>query len=100
LVTGGIQAGQDWFAGLTATITDPNALGDANFGIEMVNASTGADDVSTQGTALNNNSGNWRFDNVSIAAEAAPEPGTWALLLGSLALLALIVHARRKSVRL
>ena len=71
-------AGQDWFTGLTATITNPAALNDANFGIEMVNASTGADDINTQGTALNNTSGNWRFDNVSISD--APEPGTWALL--------------------
>jgi hypothetical protein len=77
LLNNGSLAGQDWFKGLTATITDPNALNDANFAIELVNASTGADCVSTQGTALNNNSGNWRFDNVSI--QAVPEPGSWML---------------------
>jgi hypothetical protein len=99
-LTGGTKAGQDWFTGLTATITNPNALGNANFGIELVNASTGADDISTTGSALNNSSGNWRFDNVSIAAVAAPEPGTWALLLGSAALLVAVVHAHRKSCRL
>lgn len=71
------KAGQDWFTGLTATITNPAALGDAGFGIEMVNASTGVDDISTQGTALNNTSGNWRFDNVTVAA--VPEPSAWAL---------------------
>jgi hypothetical protein len=73
----GSKAGQDWFQGLTATITDPNAINDPNFGIELVNASTGASDVSTQGTALNNSSGNWRFDNISIAA--VPEPSSWLL---------------------
>ncbi len=65
-VTGG--AGQDWFTGLTATITDPNAANHPNFVIRMVNASTGADDISAKGTPLNNNSGNWRFDNVLTAA--------------------------------
>lgn len=75
--------GQDWFTGLTATINDPNAVNDPNFGIEMVNASTGADNLSTQGTPLNNTSGNWRFDNVTISGTAlvpsVPEPATFAL---------------------
>jgi hypothetical protein len=95
ILTGGSSAGQDWFTGLTATITDPNAANDPNFAIEMVNASTGADDVSTQGTALNNNSGNWRFDNVVISgALAVPEPSTFALIgCGFAALMGL----RRKS---
>ena len=70
------DGGQDWFTDLTATITNPNAANDPDFAIEMVNASTGADCVSTAGTALNNTSGNWRFDNVSITA--APEPSTLA----------------------
>ena len=78
LLTGGSAAGQDWFSGLTATITDPLAANNPEFGIELVNASTGADDISTQGTALNNNSGNWRFDKVDIMA--APEPSSLALL--------------------
>ena len=73
-------AGQDWFTGLTATISDPSAANNANFAIRIVNASTGPDDVSTQGTALNNNSGNWRFDNVAITGLAVPEPSTWALV--------------------
>ena len=33
--------GQDWFPGLMATINDPAAAGNPNFGIRMVNASTG-----------------------------------------------------------
>ncbi|HXD00513.1 MAG TPA: PEP-CTERM sorting domain-containing protein [Verrucomicrobiae bacterium] len=89
VLVNGSPAGQDWFTGLTATITDPNAANDPKFAIEMVNASTGADNVSTAGTALNNNSGNWRFDNVVISGvTAAPEPSTFALAGCGLALLA------------
>ena len=80
LLANGSKAGQDWFTGLTATINDPAAANDPNFAIELVNASTGTDDVSTQGTALNNNSGNWRFDNVSISGTVVPEPSVLALL--------------------
>src|SRR5580704_12467319 len=61
------SGGQNWFPGLTATISDPNAANNPNFAIEMVNAATGADDISAAGTALNNTSGNWRFDNVTIS---------------------------------
>lgn len=93
ILTGGSKAGQDWFTGLTATINDPNAANDANFAIELVNASAGADCINTQGTALNNSSGNWRFDNISI--QATPEPTTLALAgLGGLA--ALVAVRRRK----
>jgi hypothetical protein len=91
LLNNGPLAGQDWFTGLTVSISDPNAANDPNFAIEFVNASTGADNVSTQGTALNNNSGNWRFDNVAISGiSAVPEPGSIALAgLGLTSLLAL-----------
>jgi len=67
-ITGG--AGQDWFTGLTAAINDPNAANNPKFAVEIVNASTGADDISASGTALNNNSGNWRFDNVTISGQS------------------------------
>jgi len=67
-ITGG--AGQDWFPGLTATISDPTAANNPKFAIEMVNASTGADCISASGTPLNNSSGNWRFDNVVIAGQS------------------------------
>ena len=61
--------GQDWFTGLTGTITNARrALNDPNFAIGMLNASTGADCINTGGTALNNTSGNWRFDNITITA--------------------------------
>jgi hypothetical protein len=64
-------SGQNWFPGLTATITDPAAANNPNFAIELVNASTGADCVNTAGAALNNSSGNWRFDNVTISGTGA-----------------------------
>ncbi len=63
-ITGG---GQGWFTGLTAVISDPLAANNPKFAIQMVNASTGADCLSASGGALNNTSGNWRFDNVIIS---------------------------------
>ncbi|MGO9446680.1 MAG: PEP-CTERM sorting domain-containing protein [Thiobacillaceae bacterium] len=99
LLTNGSKAGQDWFQGLTATISDSAAANDPNFGIRLVNASTGADDVSTQGTALNNSSGNWRFDNVMISGVAAvPEPETYAMMLSGLGLVGFIARRRKKQV--
>jgi len=97
LLNNGSMAGQDWFTGLTATINDPAAANNPNFAIEMVNASTGADDVSTAGTALNNNSGNWRFDNISISgtAVAVPEPSTW--VLAAFGAIGLALSVRRRS---
>ena len=68
------------------------AANDPNFAVELVNASTGADDISTTGKALNNTSGNWRFDEVSI--NAVPEPGPCALVGLSLAGLALLAYRR------
>jgi phosphatidylinositol-3-phosphatase len=69
-------SGQNWSPNLTATITDPNAANDPNFAIELVNASTGTDCVNTAGKALNNTSGNWRFDNVTISGTAQPAAPT------------------------
>ena len=85
LLNNGTPAGQNWFTGLTATITDPLAANNAKFAIELVNASTGADNVSAAGTALNNSSGNWRFDNVSISGTPVPEPSSVVLAAFGLA---------------
>jgi hypothetical protein len=66
--------GQEWFTNLTATISDPLAANNPNFGIRLVNASTGASCVNSKGAALNNSSGNWRFDNINIAGASLPKP--------------------------
>jgi hypothetical protein len=60
------SGGQDWFTNLTATITDIEVNNNSLFAIRLVNASTGASCISSQGTPLNNSSGNWRFDNIVI----------------------------------
>ena len=87
--------GQNWFTGLTATISDENAANNANFGFRLVNASTGVDCVSSTNGALGN-SGNWRFDNVTVrgTAMAVPEPAAYALF--GLGALAIILISRRK----
>jgi hypothetical protein len=74
------------------------ANNDANFGVEIVNASTGADCVNLAGAALNNSSGNWRYDNIDIAGTptAVPEPADLPLVgLG----LAVLTGLRRKLTR-
>lgn len=77
------------FSGIAGAANNPN------FAVEFVNASTGADNISTKGTALNNTSGNWRFDEVTISG-AAPEPGSFALAgLGAVGL-ALLIRRRVK----
>jgi hypothetical protein len=48
----------------------PGAGQNANFGIRIVNASTGADCVNITGAALNNSSGNLRFGNIIISGTA------------------------------
>ena len=80
-----------WNNQITATFGAAAAL-DPNFAFEIVNASTGTDDVNVSGAALNNNSGNWRYDNVLLSGTAVttPEPSTWALVgFGVMALLAM-----------
>jgi len=94
LLTNGSLAGQDWFQGLTATISDPLAANNPNFAIEMVNASTGVDNVSTAGTALNNTSGNWRFDRVSVIGVATPEPAS--ILMAAMGLVGLTFFGWRR----
>jgi uncharacterized protein (TIGR03437 family) len=66
--TGG--TGQSWSPGMTATISDPAAANNPKFAIQMVNAATGVDCINVLGTALNNSSGNWRFDNVTISGQS------------------------------
>jgi len=87
--------GQNWFPGLTATIDDPAAANNPKFAIEMVNAATDGDNVSMKGTALNNNSGNWRFDNIAISGTAVPEPCSIVLAGIALTWLSVCVARRR-----
>jgi len=83
-----------WDNGITASLSGVSS--DPNFAVEIVNASTGADDVNVGGNALNNSSGNWRYDNVDISGTSVvPEPGT--LAMGGLGgLVALMTFRRRK----
>lgn len=72
------QSGGGWYNDITADLTGvAGANNDPNFAIEIVNASTGTDDINQTGGIYNNSSGNWRFDNVEISA--VPEPGSLAL---------------------
>ncbi len=89
---------------------DFNALGltgvdnNANFGVRLVSAfdpSFGAGTTYTAATltgglpvAYNNNSGNWRFDNISITS-AVPETGSLMMLALGLPLLALALRRKR-----
>jgi len=88
--------GTGWNNQITATIPAA-ANNDPNFAIEIVNASTGADDVNTSGAALNNSSGNWRFDNVVISGTAVPEPTAGIAMLGGLGVLLGFGKMRRAS---
>lgn len=70
-----------WYNDITADLSGvAGADNNANFGIEIVNASTSTDDINQSGTVYNNSSGNWRFDNVDITGTAVPEPSTYALI--------------------
>jgi hypothetical protein len=58
--------GQAFYTNITATF--PGVTGTTNFGVRIVNATTGTSDLNAAGAAYNNNSGNWRFDNIAIVA--------------------------------
>jgi len=92
-----------WFQGVTVNLSNISAVNnDANFGVRIVNASTGADDYAlkeggsnnTTPELLNNTSGNWRFDNAEI--ESVPEASTYVMVLGSLGILAFFFRQRAR----
>jgi len=73
----------------------PGVSNNPNFGIRMVSLPdpTKGIYIDTTGTALNNNSGNWRFDMVTVSGTAVPEPATASLAV--LAGAGLIARRRR-----
>jgi hypothetical protein len=86
--------GSGWNNLITASL--PSAAdNDPNIAMEIVNASTGADCVNTSGASLNNSSGNWRFDNITVSGTPVPEPASASLL--GLAGLALLNRRRSKA---
>jgi hypothetical protein len=71
-----------WYNGLTVNLSGITAANnDSGLEFEIVNAATGSADVAEKSNgALNNTSGNWRFDDVIVSGiAAAPEPRSWAL---------------------
>ena len=97
-VMGGyLKAGSSttYMNGITANLSGiAGAANDPDFAIRLVNAATGADDTNVAGAALNNTSGNWRFDEVTITG--VPEPGTDVLAFLGLAGVSLLAYRRRK----
>ena len=90
-----VQLGSGWNNQIESAVLPAAVNGDAAFGIRIVNASTGADDVNVSGAALNNTSGNWRVDNVVISGiVATPEPST--LALGGLGAAAIALFRRNQ----
>jgi hypothetical protein len=72
-----------WYNDITADLSSvAGADNNANFGFEIVNASTSTDDINQTGAVYNNSSGNWRYDNVVVTGDvsAVPEPSTYALI--------------------
>jgi PEP-CTERM motif len=77
-----LSSAQGFNNGITVNLSGVSgANNDPNFGIEVVNASTGVDDIALGGSAYNNSSGNWRFDNVAVSGvSTVPEPQDLALV--------------------
>ena len=62
-----------WYNRLTVDLNGvAGVANDANFGIRLINASTGGDCVNLSGQPLDNSSGNWRLDEVDINASLLP----------------------------
>ena len=61
--------GSAFYTNLTATFPAA-AANSPNFGVRIVNATTGPSEVTSAGAPYNNDSGNWRYDNVIISGTA------------------------------
>jgi hypothetical protein len=57
-----------------------SCAGNPNFGVRIVNATTGEDMLNSSGLPYNDNSGNWRFDNIAISGAAGYVGGSSAAL--------------------
>jgi hypothetical protein len=94
------SAGNTWYNAITLNLSSiAGAANDPTFGLRLVNAATGADDVqasanSTEITYGSSGSGNWSFDDVTFTGVPIPEPSTYALILGA-ATLGLVLLRRR-----
>jgi hypothetical protein len=92
-------ASSSWVNGISADLSGISGVNnDPTFGIRLVNASTGTDDINGSGGAYNNSSGNWRFDNVIITGVAVPEPGTGTILSCGLGILLHVLRRRQSRV--
>ncbi len=93
------NANDTWFNGITANFGSV-ANNDPNFGVRIVNAATGTADVNIKtGVQINNTSGNWRLDDVTLSGTevTTPEPSTYALMLSGLAMLVAMHRLRRNT---
>jgi len=69
------NAAAPWYNGIVADLSGIAAVNsNANFAVKLVNASKGADDINQDGTAYNNSSGNWRYDNVIFSGTGGRPP--------------------------
>ncbi|MGH7972850.1 MAG: DUF1533 domain-containing protein, partial [Limisphaerales bacterium] len=68
--------GQGFYNNFVVDFTGvPQVDNNALFGFRVVNAATGLTDcLNSSGSSYNNNSGNWRFDNVSVGGTAGTLP--------------------------
>ena len=72
--------GQGFYNNMVVDFTGNHAVeNNPLFGFRVVNASTGPDCVNYTGAIYNNNSGNWRFDNVTVSGTAGNTPPALAL---------------------
>jgi hypothetical protein len=86
----GVSFTGGWFNDITANLSGvpTSVANDPNFGIRIVNAATGADDVNAADVQYNNNSGNVRLDNV-VVSDVTPVPEPSTLAFGALGLAAI-----------
>ena len=68
-----------WLTNITAYFP-VSCAGNPSFGVRVVNATTGSSMLSSAATPYNDNSGNWRFDNVAISGAAGYVGGSSAAL--------------------